>query len=73
MNAREQEALATLQDEGVEIESWFSLSLDADDFLLCYVRADSIAKAASHLSTFNLTATWHMELIYGGVPEAHPT
>ena len=45
LNDRADEALATLQDEGVRIESWFHLSLDGKDYLLCYMRAESIQKA----------------------------
>jgi hypothetical protein len=45
LNDRADEAIATLQDEGVTIESWFHLSLDGKDYLLCYMRAESIKKA----------------------------
>jgi Family of unknown function (DUF6176) len=45
LNARANEAIETLQDEGVRIESWFHLSLDGKDYLLCYMRAESIKKA----------------------------
>ena len=45
LNYRADEAIATLQDEGVTIESWFHLSLDGKDYLLCYMRAESIKKA----------------------------
>jgi hypothetical protein len=45
LNERADEALATLQDEGVRIESWFHLSLGGKDYLLCYMRAESIKKA----------------------------
>jgi hypothetical protein len=45
LNERADEAIATLQDEGIRIESWFHLSLDDKDYLLCYVRAESIKKA----------------------------
>ena len=38
-------ALETLRTEGVTIESWFSLSLLGKDYLLCYMRVDSMAKA----------------------------
>jgi hypothetical protein len=42
---RAEEAIATLQNEGVRIESWFHLSLDGKDYLLCYMRAKSMKKA----------------------------
>ena len=45
INERIDEALATLRDEGVQLESWFHLSLDGKDYLLSYMRADSLKKA----------------------------
>jgi hypothetical protein len=45
LNERADEAIETLQDEGVRIESWFHLSLDGKDYLLCYMRVESIKKA----------------------------
>lgn len=45
LNKYADQAIATLQDEGVRIESWFYLSLDEKDYLLCYMRAESIKKA----------------------------
>ena len=36
MNARKSEALRTLRSEGVELETWFLLSVDSDDYLVCY-------------------------------------
>lgn len=45
MNARRPEALETLRDERVELETWFSLSLESDDYLICYMRAESLASA----------------------------
>jgi len=45
LNKCADEAIATLQDEGVRIESWFYLALDEKDYLLCYMRAESIKKA----------------------------
>ena len=50
MNARKEEALATLVDEGVEIESWFSLELGGEQYLLSYMRAESMEKAQSTVS-----------------------
>ncbi|MBD1842538.1 hypothetical protein H6F89_03735 [Cyanobacteria bacterium FACHB-63] len=34
LNERAEEAILTLQNEGVIIESWFHLSLDGKDYLL---------------------------------------
>ena len=44
ISSRLNEALATLKDEGVEIESWFKVEIDGQDYLLWYMRADSIQK-----------------------------
>jgi len=45
INGRIEEAVATLQNEGVQIESWFHLSLDGKDYLLSYMRVDSSQQA----------------------------
>ena len=45
INARKDEALATLRDEGVDIESWFLFSLNGDDYLLSYIRSENIERA----------------------------
>ena len=45
INKRKDEALASLKSEGVAIESWFSLSLDGEKYLILYMRSDSQAKA----------------------------
>ena len=45
ITSRLEEAIATLQDEGVEIESWFKIEIDGQDFLLWYMRAESIKRA----------------------------
>ena len=45
ISSRIKEAVATLKDEGVEIESWFKVEIDGHDFLLWYMRAESIRKA----------------------------
>ncbi len=42
---RIEEAVATLKDEGVEIESWFKVQIDGQDYLLWYMRAKSIERA----------------------------
>ncbi|MEQ3636173.1 DUF6176 family protein [Alcanivorax sp.] len=46
-NHKEQ-ALESLRAEGVCVESWFSLALEGKDYLLCYMRADSI-KQSQHV------------------------
>lgn len=42
MTARLDEAAATLKDEEVQVESWFTVELGGDKYLLWYVRARSI-------------------------------
>jgi hypothetical protein len=42
ISSRLNEAAATLQDEGVEIESWFKVEIEGNKYLLWYVRAKSI-------------------------------
>ena len=45
INERIDEAIATLRDEGVQLESWFHLTLDGKDYLLSYMRAESMEEA----------------------------
>ncbi|MGJ3255708.1 MAG: DUF6176 family protein [Alcanivorax sp.] len=45
IEAHREQALESLRAEGVSIESWFSLTLAGKDYLLCYMRADSIEKS----------------------------
>ncbi len=40
--SRLDEAAATHQDENVQIESWFTIEIGADKYLLWYLRAESI-------------------------------
>lgn len=42
---RKDEAIQTLQAEGVYVESWFYIELEGQDYLLAYMRADDIAHA----------------------------
>lgn len=42
--SRLNEAAATLQDEKVQIESWFKVEIAGDKYLLWYLRAQSIAR-----------------------------
>ncbi len=48
---RMDEALLTLRDEGVQIESWFELELEGSKYLLWYMRAESIAAIWSAFET----------------------
>jgi hypothetical protein len=45
LNAHRASALESLRAEGVSVESWFSVSLDGKDYLLCYMRADSMEES----------------------------
>ncbi len=45
LNKRMSEALDTLKDEGVHVESWFLLSQDDGDYLICYMRSGDKKKA----------------------------
>ncbi|WDE12737.1 DUF6176 family protein [Thalassomonas haliotis] len=42
--SRLDEAAATLQDEEVQIESWFKVEIDGNKYLLWYLRANSIKR-----------------------------
>lgn len=39
------EVLTALRDEGVEIETWFTITVEKQTYLLWYMRAESIEKA----------------------------
>ena len=41
------EALETLRAEGVSVESWFSLSLGGKEYLLAYMRSESMEASAA--------------------------
>jgi Family of unknown function (DUF6176) len=45
INRRKDEALATLSDEGVVMESWFQVKVEGQDYLLCFMRSESIEHA----------------------------
>lgn len=45
INSRRDEALATLRAEGMEVESWFLLSLKGEDYLLSYMRTEDMQRA----------------------------
>ena len=64
MTSRLSEALATLKHEGVEIESWFRVTIGGDDYLLWYMRAESIQKAFEVSQTFEHPIDkYHYELM----------
>lgn len=64
MTTRLTEALATLEHEGVEVESWFRIRIGEDDYLLWYMRAESIQKAFEVSQTFKHPIDqYHYELM----------
>jgi hypothetical protein len=61
---RMDEALATLEHEGVEIESWFRIKIYGQDYLLWYMRAESIQRAFEVSQTFKHPIDkYHYELM----------
>jgi hypothetical protein len=64
LSDRLQESLATLRDEGVEIESWFSVVIEGRDYLLWYMRAESIQKAFEVSQTYkHPTDQFHYQIM----------
>jgi L-rhamnose mutarotase len=45
INQRQDEALATLRNEDVSVESWFLLSREDGDYLLSYMRCEDFDRA----------------------------
>ena len=45
LNERKTEAVETLRAENVSIESWFHVSLQRQDYLIAYMRAEDIPRA----------------------------
>ncbi|WP_151981361.1 DUF6176 family protein [Acinetobacter guerrae] len=45
LEQRKVEAIETLQAEGVTVESWFHVQIEAQDYLIAYMRAVDLAKA----------------------------
>jgi hypothetical protein len=61
---RMDEALATLVHEGMEIEPWFRIKIDGQDYLLWYMRAESIKRAFEVSQTFKHPIDkYHYELM----------
>jgi hypothetical protein len=44
ITSRLEEAAATLKDEDVQVESWFTIEIKGDKYLLWYLRAKSIKR-----------------------------
>ncbi len=47
LERRREEAVQTLVDQGVEIESWFQVEIDGDQYLIWYMRSEAIENAHS--------------------------
>ena len=45
LESRRDEALQSLRDEGVALESWFQIEIGGEPYLLWFMHAESIAKA----------------------------
>jgi hypothetical protein len=45
MNERKNEALQTIQNEGITVESVFLAKIGGDDFLVYYIRANDLQKS----------------------------
>lgn len=45
MSTRLSEVMESLQAEGVHIESWFQVKIEGENYLLWYMRAESMQKA----------------------------
>ena len=62
INSRRDEALATLADEGVAIESWFTVTLDDGDYLLSYMRTEDVARSqAAVKESLHAIDAYHQE------------
>ena len=66
LSERLDEAMVSLRDEGVEIESWFKIEIENQTYLLWYMRAESIEKAFEvfQASTHPIDK-YHFELMAG--------
>ncbi len=66
MLSRIDEALATLVHEGAEIESWFRINIEGQDYPLWYMRAESMKKVFEVSQTFKHPIDkYHYELMAG--------
>ena len=64
MKSRIDEALATLVHEGATIESWFRVKIDGQDYLLWYMRAESMQTVFEVSQTFKHPIDrYHYELM----------
>lgn len=54
------DAIQTLTDEGVSIESWFLTQINGEDYLVAYMRTDDIQKAHEAAKA----STNHVDIIH---------
>ena len=60
--ANRDEAINTLRNEGVQVESWFALTLEGKQYLLCYMRVESWGKAqAAAEQSDSLVDAYHQQ------------
>lgn len=60
--ARRDEALQTLRDEGVALESWFQIEIGGEPYLLWFMHAKSIGKAfETFMNSKHEIDAFHME------------
>lgn len=62
LDARRDDVLETLRNEGVTIESWFQIDIDGQPYLLWFMQAESIARAREvFLSSDHAIDAYHLE------------
>lgn len=56
LNSRKDEAIATLKNEGVHIESWFHFQIEGSDYLMIYMRSHDMqqTRQAFKNSTYDI-------------------
>lgn len=62
LNARREDVLASLRNEGVTIESWFQIEIAGQPYLLWFMQAESIARAREvFLASDQAIDAYHLE------------
>src|SRR5690606_2575270 len=57
-------AVESISAEGVEVESWFHITLEGKDYLLCYMRANSMEFASEVVKeSTNPVDVYHREFL----------
>ena len=71
LEARRAEALQTLLDEGVSVESWFQVEIAGEPYLLWYMRAKSIQQVWEIASQSNHDIDAYHFKIMSEVTQSH--